>query len=71
MLRQGREAGCWSSCARRPGGILADTYRELNPAAIQREIQALTEQLLTITTSKKGPGHKPPTRVSIYARIHR
>jgi len=41
--------------------ILADTYRELNPAAIQREIQALTSQLLTVTTSKKGPGHKPPT----------
>ena len=41
--------------------ILADTYRDLNPAAIQREIQALTDQLLTVTTSKKGPGHKPPT----------
>ena len=41
--------------------ILADTYRELNPAAIQREIQALTSQLLTVTTSKKAPGHKPPT----------
>ena len=41
--------------------ILADTYRDLNPAAIQREIQALTGQLLALTTSKKGPGHKPPT----------
>ena len=41
--------------------ILADTYRDLNPAAIQREIQALTDQLLTVTTSKKGPSHKPPT----------
>ena len=40
--------------------ILADTYRDLNPAAIQREIQALTNQLLAVTTSKKGPGHKPP-----------
>jgi hypothetical protein len=42
--------------------ILADTYLELNPAAIQREIQALTSQLLTVTTSKKGPHQKPPSR---------
>jgi integrase-like protein len=41
--------------------ILADTYKDLNPAAIQREIQALTSQLLSVTTSKKGPGSKPPT----------
>ena len=40
--------------------ILADTYKDLNPAAIQREIQALTSQLLSVTTSKKGPGPKPP-----------
>ncbi len=32
--------------------ILADTYTDLNPAAIQRQIQALTAQLLTLTTSK-------------------
>ena len=42
--------------------ILADTYRDLNPAAIQRQIQALTEQLLVITTGKSGPGPKPPTQ---------
>ena len=41
--------------------ILADTYKDLNPAAIQREIQALTSQLLTLTTGKRGPGHRPPT----------
>jgi len=35
---------------------------ELNPAAIQRQIQALTEQLLILTTSKKGPKLKPATR---------
>lgn len=40
--------------------ILAETYTTLNPAAIQRQIQALTEQLLTITTSKKGSVRKPP-----------
>ena len=42
--------------------ILADTYRDLNPAALQRQIQALTEQLLAITTSKTGPHRKPSTR---------
>jgi transposase InsO family protein len=39
--------------------ILADTYAELNPAAVQRNIQALTEQLLTITTSKARAATKP------------
>jgi hypothetical protein len=34
----------------------------LNPAAIQRQIQALTAELLTLTTSKKGPAAKPATR---------
>jgi len=34
----------------------------LNPAAIQRQIQVLTEQLLILTTSKKGPKLKPDTR---------
>ncbi|WP_167048206.1 DDE-type integrase/transposase/recombinase [Salinibacterium sp. ZJ454] len=34
----------------------------LNPAAIQRQIQALTAELLTLTTSKKGPPAKPATR---------
>ncbi|WP_204803857.1 integrase catalytic domain-containing protein [Mycobacterium riyadhense] len=35
--------------------ILADTYTGINPAAVQRQIQALTTELLTITTSKAGP----------------
>ena len=39
--------------------ILADTYTDLNPAAIQRQIQALTAQLLTLTTSKAGAAIKP------------
>jgi len=41
--------------------ILTNTYKDLNPAAIQRQIQALTGQLLTVTTGKKGPGRKPPS----------
>ena len=40
--------------------ILADTYTGLNPAAIQRQIPALTTELLTITTSKAGPAKKAP-----------
>jgi hypothetical protein len=34
----------------------------LNPAWIQRQIQALTAKLLILTTSKKGPTMKPSTR---------
>lgn len=45
--------------------ILADAYDELNPAAIQRQIQALTAQLLTLTTRKSAATAKPPlTRAS-------
>ncbi|MDI3314023.1 MAG: transposase family protein [Mycobacterium sp.] len=40
--------------------ILADTHNGLNPAAIQRQIQALTAELLAITTSKAGPAMKAP-----------
>ena len=39
--------------------ILTDTYSDLNPAAIQRQIQALTDQLLTLTTSKARAVVKP------------
>lgn len=38
--------------------ILADTYTTINPAAVQRQIQALTSKLLTLTTSKAGPKTK-------------
>jgi hypothetical protein len=41
---------------------LAHQNKPLNPAAIQRQIQALTEQLLTLTTSKKSSKPKPPRR---------
>jgi hypothetical protein len=37
---------------------LTRTYSLINPAAIQRQVQALTAQLLTLTTSKAGPGAK-------------
>ncbi|MGW5289033.1 integrase catalytic domain-containing protein [Rhodococcus pyridinivorans] len=39
--------------------ILAEIYPTLNPAAIQRQIQALTSELLTLTTAKSGPARTP------------
>ena len=36
--------------------------KPLNPAAIQRQIQALTSELLTLTTSKQGAKTQPTTR---------
>ena len=40
--------------------ILADTYAGINPAAVQRQIQALTSELLTLTTNKAAPKTKAP-----------
>ena len=37
---------------------LTRTYSLINPAATQRQIQALTTQLFTMTTSKAGPTTK-------------
>ncbi len=50
--------------------IMADTLTGLNPAAIQRQIQALTAELLTLTTSKARAPGKPrlqatPPRASV------
>lgn len=39
--------------------IVADTMAQVNPAAVQRQIQALTAQLLTLTTSKAAAPGKP------------
>lgn len=43
---------------------LADTYMTINPAAVQRQIQALTSELLTLTTSKAAPKSKAPITAS-------
>jgi hypothetical protein len=40
--------------------IVADTMAGLNPAAIPRQIQALTAELLTLTTAKAWPARRPP-----------
>ena len=39
---------------------LTRTYCLINPAAVQRRIQALTDQLFTLTTSKAAPGTTAP-----------
>jgi len=39
--------------------IMKDTLTGLNPAAIQRQIQALTAELLTLTTAKASAGRRP------------
>ena len=45
--------------------ILADTYASINPAAVKRQIQALTSELLANTTSKAAPKAKASaTRIS-------
>ena len=41
---------------------LTGRYQQINPAAVQREIQALTSQLLTLTTAKKAPRTQPGIR---------
>ena len=38
---------------------MAKTYKDLNPAAIQRQIQALTAELLTLTIAKSAARQKP------------
>ncbi len=38
---------------------MAKTYNDLNPAAIQRQIQALTAELLTLTIAKSAARQKP------------
>ena len=52
---------------RQDKAILADTYTSINPAAVQRQIQALTSELLTLTTSKAAPKPKRPSR---HSRAH-
>ena len=47
---------------------LTRTYSLINPAATQRQVQALTAQLLAITTSKAGPTAK--AQVNKRARSH-
>jgi hypothetical protein len=40
------------------------TYLEINPAALQRDIQALLDELLTVSITKAGPKRKAPAHKS-------
>ena len=55
-----RRAEAHSKVSDEDKAILADAYTSINPAAVQRRIQALTSELLTLTTSKAGPSPKAP-----------
>jgi len=55
-----RRAGRHDAVTTQDKTIMEETLPGLNPAAIQRQIQALTAQLLTLTTSKGGATHRPP-----------
>jgi len=44
---------------------MKDTLTGLNPAAIQRQIQALTAELLTLTTSKASARRKPKIATTV------
>jgi hypothetical protein len=66
-----RRAAAHKKVSKHDKTILTDTLDELNPAAIQRQIQALTAELLTLTTSKASARNKPaipasPTRASVH-----
>jgi hypothetical protein len=51
--------------------IMAETFQELNPASVQRRIQALTAQLLTLTTSKAAARRTPAiSPVTKRASVH-
>lgn len=41
---------------------LTRTYSPINPPATQRQVQALTAELLTLTTSKTAPGVTAPNQ---------
>jgi hypothetical protein len=50
-----RRAQAHSKVTEQDKTIMTDILTDLNPAAVQRQIQALTTKLLTLTTSKAKP----------------
>jgi hypothetical protein len=55
-----RRAEAHSTISAEDKAILADTHASINPAAVQRRIQALTAELLNLTTTKAAPKTKAP-----------
>ena len=66
-----RRAAAHATVTEQDKTIMKDTLADLNPAAIQRQIQALTSELLTLTTSKAAARARPsiPT-VTKRASVH-
>jgi hypothetical protein len=62
-----RRAEVHSKVSDEDKAILADTYTSINPAAVQRQVQALTRELLTLTTSKAAPKTKTPVAATTRA----
>jgi hypothetical protein len=54
-----RRAGQHPQVSAEDKTIMDDVLDGLNPAAIQRQIQALTAELLTLTTTKSAAARKP------------
>ena len=54
-----RRAGRHPAVCAEDKAIMDDTFAGLNPAAIQRQIQALTAELLTLTTARAAAPAKP------------
>ncbi len=66
-----RRAGRHAAVSAEDKAIMADTLTEVNPAAVQRHIQALTAELITLTTSKAGaPGRPRLEATSTRASVH-
>lgn len=62
------------SATKKTKTALARRYARINHAAAQREIQALTDQLLTLTLAKKAPrsrGAGRPWRGTLRAPVDR
>lgn len=51
-----------ATVSRKVKAALTSRYQQVNPAAAQREIQALAAQLLTLTTAKKAARPQPAIR---------
>ncbi len=66
-----RRAGRHAAVSAEDKAIMADTLTEVNPAAVQRHIQALTAELITLTTSKaSAPGRPRLKATSTRASVH-
>lgn len=64
-----RRAEADKSVTQKAKAQLAETYTSINPAAVQRQIQALTAELLTLVTTKARTAGEPDRSDARHARI--